>query len=37
MLLDKLNRERKAIETQMLEEAMAYADQLIDADPNCLC
>jgi single-stranded-DNA-specific exonuclease len=34
VLLDKLNRERKAIETQMLEEAMAYADQQVDADPN---
>jgi single-stranded-DNA-specific exonuclease len=33
VLLDKLNRERKAIETQMLEEAMAYADQQVDADP----
>lgn len=32
VLLDKLNRERKAIETQMLDEAMAYADQLIEAD-----
>ena len=34
VLLDKLNRERKAIETQMLEEAMARAEQLIEADPD---
>ena len=34
VLLDKLNRERKAIETQMLEEAMAHADRLTDADPQ---
>lgn len=34
VLLDKLNRERKAIETQMLEEAMADADRLVDADPD---
>jgi single-stranded-DNA-specific exonuclease len=33
-LLDKLNRERKALETQMLEEALAEADRLIDADPD---
>ena len=32
VLLDKLNRERKAIETQMLDEAMAHADQLVEAD-----
>lgn len=32
VLLDKLNRERKAIETQMLDEAMAHADRLIEAD-----
>lgn len=31
-LLDKLNRERKAIETEMLEEATARAEQLIEAD-----
>ena len=34
VLLDKLNRERKAIETQMLEEAMAHAEQLVEADPD---
>lgn len=33
-LLDKLNRERKAIETQMLDEAMAEAEALVDADPG---
>ena len=33
-LLDKLNRERKAIETQMLEEALAQADVLVDQDPD---
>jgi single-stranded-DNA-specific exonuclease len=33
-LLDKLNRERKAIEKQMLEDAIARAGQLIDADPH---
>jgi len=32
VLLDKLNRERKAIETEMLEEATARAEQLVDAD-----
>lgn len=34
VLLDKLNRERKALEAQMLEEAIASADRLIDADPD---
>jgi single-stranded-DNA-specific exonuclease len=34
VLLDKLNRERKAIEKQMLEQAMACADMLLDADPD---
>ncbi|MEQ1714343.1 MAG: DHH family phosphoesterase, partial [Hyphomicrobium sp.] len=34
VLLDRLNKERKAIETQMLEEAMAEADRLIDDDPT---
>jgi single-stranded-DNA-specific exonuclease len=34
VLLDKLNRERKAIETQMLEEAIARAEQLVEADPD---
>jgi single-stranded DNA-specific DHH superfamily exonuclease len=29
VLLDKLNRERKAIETQMLEEAVVRVEQLI--------
>ena len=32
--LDRLNAERKAIETEMLEEAMAEADRRIDADPD---
>jgi len=32
--LDKLNRERKAIETQMLEEATAEADRLVDEIPD---
>ncbi|MFN3746591.1 MAG: single-stranded-DNA-specific exonuclease RecJ, partial [Hyphomicrobiaceae bacterium] len=32
--LDRLNRERKAIETQMLEEAAAEADRLIDEMPD---
>ncbi len=34
VLLDKLNRERKAIEARMLEEAVARAEQLIDARPD---
>ena len=34
VLLDKLNRERKAIETHMLEEAIARAEQLVEADPD---
>ena len=34
VLLDKLNKERKAIETQMLEEAVAEADRQIDEDPE---
>jgi len=34
VLLDKLNRERKAIEKEMLEEAVAEADRLVDADPD---
>lgn len=33
-LLDKLNRERKAIETQMLEEAVAEADRIVEAAPD---
>lgn len=33
-LLDRLNRERKAIETQMLEEALAEADVMVDQDPD---
>lgn len=32
--LDTLNRERKAIETQMLEEALAEADVRVDQDPD---
>jgi single-stranded-DNA-specific exonuclease len=34
VLLDKLNRERKAIETQMLEEAMLRADTCLEAHPD---
>ena len=34
VLLDKLNRERKAIEMAMLDEAMAHADRLIEADAD---
>jgi single-stranded-DNA-specific exonuclease len=34
VLLDKLNRERKAIETAMLDEAMALADHCVEADPD---
>jgi len=34
VLLDKLNRERKVIETQMLDEAMAHADHLIEVDAS---
>ena len=34
VLLDKLNRERKTIEKQMLDEAMAHADQLVEADAS---
>lgn len=34
VLLDKLNKERKAIETQMLEEAMAAAEMLVDGRPD---
>jgi len=34
VLLDKLNRERKAIEARMLEEAVARAEQLIEANPD---
>jgi single-stranded-DNA-specific exonuclease len=33
VLLDRLNRERKAIEARMLEEAIAHAEQLIEKDP----
>jgi len=33
-LLDKLNKERKAIETEMLEQAMAEAEAQVDADPS---
>lgn len=32
-VLDKLNRERKAIETEMLEQAMVEAEQLLDLNP----
>jgi single-stranded-DNA-specific exonuclease len=34
VLLDKLNRERKAIETAMLDEAMVLADSCLEADPE---
>ena len=34
VLLDKLNRERKAIEAQMLEEAVATAERLVEADAD---
>jgi single-stranded-DNA-specific exonuclease len=34
VLLDKLNRERKAIETAMLEEAMVRADTCLEAHPD---
>ncbi|MCL4766283.1 MAG: single-stranded-DNA-specific exonuclease RecJ [Hyphomicrobiaceae bacterium] len=33
-LLDKLNKERKAIETAMLEQAMAEAERQLEADPE---
>ncbi len=33
-LLDKLNKERKAIETQMLEEAFAHADRRLSETPD---
>jgi single-stranded-DNA-specific exonuclease len=32
--LDRLNRERKALETQMLEEAMEDAERLVEATPD---
>jgi single-stranded-DNA-specific exonuclease len=32
-LLDKLNKERKAIETEMLAQAMLEAEQMLEADP----
>ena len=34
VLLDKLNRERKAIEAAMLEEAIAHAERLVEGDPD---
>jgi single-stranded-DNA-specific exonuclease len=34
VLLDKLNRERKAIEAEMLEEAIAHAERLVEGDPD---
>lgn len=34
VLLDRLNKERKAIETEMLEQAMADADRLVDERPD---
>ncbi len=33
-VLDRLNKERKTIETAALEEAMAIADQQVEADPS---
>ena len=33
-LLDKLNRERKAIETEMLNEAMAAGEALVEREPD---
>jgi single-stranded-DNA-specific exonuclease len=33
-ILDKLNKQRKELETQMLEEATAMADSQVDADPE---
>ncbi|HPG90043.1 MAG TPA: DHHA1 domain-containing protein, partial [Hyphomicrobium sp.] len=33
-LLDRLNKERKTIETAALEEAMAIAEQQVDAEPD---
>jgi len=33
-VLDRLNRERKELETVMLEEATAAADRQVEADPN---
>ena len=33
-VLDKLNKQRKELETQMLEEATALAGQQVDADPE---
>ncbi len=34
VLLDKLNRERKSIETDMLDAAMAEAERILDNDPD---
>ncbi len=34
VVLDKLNRERKTIETGMLEAAVAEAERLVEADPD---
>jgi single-stranded-DNA-specific exonuclease len=34
VVLDKLNRERKAIEARIVEEAAACADRLLEADPE---
>jgi single-stranded-DNA-specific exonuclease len=34
VVLDKLNRERKAVEAQMLDEAVALADGLVEADAD---
>ena len=34
VVLDRLNRERKQIESRMLEEAVACAEHMLDADPD---
>ncbi|MGE0850525.1 MAG: single-stranded-DNA-specific exonuclease RecJ [Hyphomicrobiaceae bacterium] len=34
VVLDRLNRERKQIESRMLEEAVARAEHMLDADPD---
>lgn len=34
VLLDRLNKERKAIETEMLDQAMAEADRMVDERPD---
>ncbi len=34
-LLDRLNKERKQVETRMLEEAMALGERQVEANPEC--